>query len=189
MKKYNDKWFYKLLRPILKSHFKFFYKPTIIGIDNIPKNGRVILAGNHIDNLDCLLLISSTKRHIHFLAKKELFTGIKGIIFSNLGLIPVDRDKKNPNAIKDAEMYLNNDKVIGIFPEGTTEKGRGLLPFKLGAVKIANDTNTSIVPFKIMGRYKVFRKSITIVFGNKLRVETDNLLLENKRLRDIINEL
>ena len=80
---------YKLLRPLIKIFTNIVYRPTYIGLENIPKNKRIIIAGNHTNNLDCILLMSSTKRCIHFLAKIELFKGFKKIIFSNMGLIPV----------------------------------------------------------------------------------------------------
>jgi len=77
MKKYNDVFLYKLLRPIVTVLFKLLYKPKIIGLDNIKKSGRIILAGNHNNNLDGAFLISSTKRNIHCFTKIELFKGIK----------------------------------------------------------------------------------------------------------------
>ena len=75
MMKYNDVLLYKILRPIITFLFKMLYRPKILGNENIPKTGRIILAGNHTNNLDCAMLISSTKRNIHFLAKAELFKG------------------------------------------------------------------------------------------------------------------
>lgn len=181
---------YIIVRPIIKVLFKLLYTPKIIGSENIPKNGRIILAGMHTNNFDCLLLMSSTKRCIHFLAKKELWSGVKGIIFSNMGLIPVNRKEKDPNSLKLAEEYLINEKVIGIFPEGTTEKEKGvLLPFKIGAVKMAYDTNTMIVPFMIKGKYKLFSRDLKIVFGKPIKVEKSNLDEENSKLVNIINSM
>ena len=183
--KVRESKFYKIVRPILKFLFLNLYRPKIIGSESIPKEGRVILAGNHTNNFDCVLLMSSTKRCIHFLAKVELFKGFKKVIFSNLGLIPVDRSKKNPDALKTAKMYLENDMVIGIFPEGTFSKKGELLPFKIGAVKMAYDTDTKIVPFAITGKYKLFSKNLKITFGKPLSISSD-LDLENNKLRDLI---
>ncbi len=177
---------YIIVRPIIKILFKFFYNPKIIGDGNIPKEGKVILAGNHTNNFDCLMLMSSTKRCIHFLAKIELFRGFKKIIFSNMGLIPVDRSKKNKEALNIAKSYLDNDKIIGIFPEGTIPKDKKLLPFKIGAVKMAYDTNASIVPFAITGNYKFRSKNLKIVFGKPISILTSNLEQENEKLRNII---
>lgn len=189
-KQYEDVLFYKIIRPIITLLFPLLFKPKIIGEENIPTTGAVILAGNHTHIFDCLLLISSTKRCIHFLAKKELWIGIKKIIFANLGLIPVDRKKKDHRALEEAEKYLNNEKVIGIFPEGTTEKEKGkMLPFKMGAIKMAKDTNTKIVPFAIKGDYKLFSKNLSITFGKSIEVKSNDLEVEKERLGAYVKAL
>lgn len=190
MNVYKDVILYKLARPIITLFFKIFYRPKIIGVNNIPKSGRVILAGNHTNNFDSVLLMSSTKRNIHFLAKIELTKGIKKIIFNNLGIIPVDRSKKSNGEVIDiAKKYLENDLVVGIFPEGTTEKGCGyLLPFKIGAVKLSSDTNTEIVPFKISGNYKIFTKNLKIIFDKPYKAGKD-LEKSNKELYNIIENI
>ena len=190
MEKYKDVLLYKLARPIITCFFKILYRPKIIGTENIPKTKKIILAGNHTNNFDCVFLMSSTKRNIHFLAKKELFVGLKKIIFNNLGLIPVDRNQKSNNKVLNiAEKYLENNLVIGIFPEGTTEKGCGyLLPFKKGTVKLSYDTNTEIIPFKISGEYKLFSKNLKIIFDKPYKAKKD-LEKSNNELYNIINKI
>lgn len=181
----KDAWLYQVTRPIITIWFKLFFTPKIIGRENILPEGRIILAGNHTNNLDCLLLISATKRNIHFIAKKELWQGLKKIIFANMGLIPVDRRKKSPEVIEKAKEYLESDKVIGIFPEGTISKTKDLLPFKYGAVKMAKETNSFIVPFVITGKYRLFSRDLKIKFLKPIKVN-DDLEKENTRLRDLI---
>ena len=185
MKKYNDVLLYKILRPIITILFKSLYRPKIIGSENIPKKGRIILAGNHTHNLDSAMLISSTKRNVHFLAKVELFKGFKKILFSNMGLIPVNRKIKDKNVLIHAYNYLENEKVIGIFPEGTHGKGK-ILPFKIGAVKMAYETKCDIIPFSITGTYKLFSKDLKIVFGKPIKVKSSDLDKENEKLRNIV---
>lgn len=185
MKKYNDAQLYRILRPIITFLFKTLYRPRIIGSENIPKNGRIILAGNHTHNLDSAMLISSTKRNIHFLAKVELFKGFKKILFSNMGLIPVNRKIKDHNVLIRAYNYLENEKVIGIFPEGTFGNGK-ILPFKIGAVKMAYETKCDIIPFSITGTYKLFSRDLKIEFGKPIKVKSDDLDKENEKLRNII---
>lgn len=188
--KYKESLLYKIVRPIIKLLFLLLYNPKIVGKYNIPKNGRIILAGNHTNNFDCLLLMSSTKRCIHFLAKDELWRGFKKIVFSNMGLIPVNRRKKDPHALEMAKNYLKNEKVIGIFPEGTISKEKGvLLPFKIGAIKMAYDTDTKIVPFAITGTYRLFSKDLKIVFGEPISISNSNLDKENDRLKENIEFL
>ena len=188
-KNYSDKKFYFIIRKLICPIFKLIFRPIIINDDIIPNEGKIILAGNHTSILDPILLMSTTKRHIHFLAKKELFKGPKKIIFDNLGLIPVNRKIKDKNVLKEAKEYLENNKVIGIFPEGTTEKEQypNLLPFKVGAVKLATDTKTKIIPFKIIGKYNIFKK-VKIVFGEPFTT-INNIEKDNERLYNIINDM
>ena len=185
MKTYEDVFLYKLLRPLVTILFKFLYSPKIIGKENIKSSGGIILAGNHNNNLDGAILISSTKRNIHFLAKIELFKGMKKYFFDNLGLIPVDRKKKNHKALENAYEYLKEGKVIGIFPEGTFGKGK-ILPFKIGAVKMAYETGCEIIPFAITGDFKIFSKNLKIEFGKPIKIKSNDLEKENEKLRNIV---
>ena len=185
MRKYNDVFLYRLLRPLITLLFKIIYRPKVVGAGNISKSGRIILAGNHNHNMDGAFLISSTKRNIHFLAKIELFKGLKKYFFNNMGLIPVDRSKKNKKSLEMAYEYLNNGKVIGIFPEGTFGKGK-ILPFKLGAVKMAYETKSEIIPFVITGDFKMFSKNLKIQFGNPIKITSNDLEKENENLRNIV---
>ena len=118
------------------------------------------------------------------MAKKELLEGVKGLFFSKFGLIPVDRKNKDHKALETSYNYLNNEKIIGIFPEGTIGKN-GILPFKMGAVKMANKTNSKIIPFVITGKYKPFKNKLTIEFKKPIEI-SDDLEKENDRLRNII---
>lgn len=187
--KYNDTKFYFFIRPLISFLFKIIYRPKIINKEFIPKSGKIILAGNHINNLDCVLLLSSTKRQIHFLAKDELMKGIKKILFKSFGIIPVNRKIKDKSVIPISKKYLEKDLLIGIFPEGTTEKGCGyILPFKIGAVKLSYETDTYIVPFKISGEYKPFSKNLKIEFSEVFKANKD-LKVSNDELYNIIDSI
>ena len=181
---------YRILRPVINILIKIVFRPTYIGKEYIPKKGKIVLAGNHTNNLDCLLLISATKRTIHFLAKDELTKGIKKILFNNMGIIPVNRRIHDKNALAKAIDTLNKDKVIGIFPEGTINKTKDIImPFKIGAVKMANDTNTPIVPFIITGKYKIFNNNLKIEFLNPIKYKkVEDLTTYNEELMNIIRK-
>jgi len=182
----KDEVLYKITRPVIKVLFNFFYRPTYIGRENIPPSGSFVLAGNHTSYLDPLLLMSSYKRTIHFLAKDSLIKGVKGLIFKHMGIIPVNRKIHDKDALSEAKNVLNNNQVIGIFPEGTINRTKNVtLPFKIGAVKMTKDTDTLLVPFTITNKYKLFRKSVTIEFYKPYKV-VDELDLENNKLRDFI---
>ena len=179
---------YRLTRPIIKILFNIIYRPTYIGLENIPKDKACVLAGNHTNYLDCLLLISATKRTIHFLAKDELTKGFKKIIFNNMGIIPVNRKKHDGKSLKKACFLLNNNKIIGIFPEGTINRtNEVIMPFKIGAVKMAYDTSSYIIPFTIKGKYKIFKKSIRLEIYKPYKVKND-LDFENQKLMNKIKK-
>lgn len=183
----KDEVLYKISRPVIKVLFNFFYRPTYIGRENIPSNGSFVLAGNHTSYLDPLLLMSSYKRTIHFLAKDSLIKGVKGLIFKHMGIIPVNRKIHDKDALSEAKRALSNNQVIGIFPEGTINRTKDVtLPFKIGAVKMAKDTDSLLVPFTITNKYKLFRKSVTIEFYKPYKV-VDNLDIENNKLRSFIS--
>ena len=174
---------YRILRPLLTFLIKLIFHPTIISKESIPKEGRMILAGNHTNILDPVLLLSCTKRTIHFLAKKELIDGPLGFGFKQMGIIPVNRKIKDKTVMPAAENGLKQNKIIGVFPEGTTEKGRGLLPFKMGAVKMASNTDSEIIPFAITGKYHPFKNKLTLIFGKPYKINSADLTKENDKLR------
>lgn len=177
---------YRITRPLVKVFMKIFFRPTYIGTELIPTDVNFILAGNHTSYLDPILLMSSTNKTIHFLAKDSLAKGLKGFLFKSMGIIPVNRKIHDKNALKTAEEELLNKKVIGIFPEGTINRTDEVtIPFKIGAVKMAQDTDTLLVPFTITGKYKLFRKSVVIEFYSPYKVKED-LAIENEKLRGFI---
>ena len=178
---------YKIVKPPLAAWFRLFYRPQIEGRENIPTSGKIILAGNHTNFLDCFNVAVSTKRCVHYIAKAELMKGIGKYIFPGLGIIPIDRSTSGKEAVQTAEEYLADGKLIAIFPEGTINRTDGpMMPFKGGAVKIACDAGCDIVPFAITGKYKLFRKSVKITFMPAIKVEKGSLKATNKLLEETV---
>lgn len=158
----------------------------VINKKNMLKDDGFVFAGNHVGYFDAYLLCSATKRPLHFIAKKELFSNpITKWFFSIMHLIPVDRKRKNPEARSKAIEVLKDKKILCIFPEGTFHKEDILLPFKPGAVDFAIKTKTKIVPFAIVGNYK-FRSNPKLIIGNPLDVSTMDVEKANELLKDII---
>ena len=182
---------YRVGRTLLGPAFKWYYNPTIIGKENIPKDGSIIIAGNHKHLFDQCLAIISTKRIISYMAKKEYFDDKKvAWFFKAAGCISVDRTKKDPVAVGKALDVLNNGGAIGIFPEGTRNRtDQFLLPFKFGAVSMAKKTDSYIVPFGIVGDYKFRSKNLKITFGKPFKVGNLNLEDANKKLEDEVASL
>ena len=185
----KDKLFYSFVKPIVRFIIVLLFRPKVIGLDNIPKEGRVILAGNHTKWLDPVMLVAINKRQIHFLAKEELFHGITKFIVLGMGCIPVNRKIHDRDALESAYKTLEIDNVIGIFPEGTINRTDDvIMPFKMGAVKMSEKTNSPIVPFGITGKYKLFkRKSVRIEFFKPIYAKGD-LEKANKKLESIVSK-
>ncbi len=169
--------------------FRLLFRPTVIGAENIPESGRIILAGNHMHFMDCITVACATKRVVHFLAKSELLEPPLKRFFAPFGIIPVNRSAKSSFSLAAAVEVLEDDKVIGIFPEGKvklkSEAHLTINTFKFGAVKMANITGSQIVPFAITGKYKMLRKRIKIEFFEPITI-SDNLAQENNKLMNIV---
>lgn len=189
MKKEKN-YIYNLLKPIYSILLKIIFRPRVVGKENIPKEGALIFAGNHKHAVDPTMVMMSTDRIVRFMAKEELFKGLHGIIFNKMGLIKVRRGKSNPQAVMEAEDILNSGGTVGIFPEGTRNKGKEeLLKFRHGTVAIAKKTNTLIIPFAIRNKYKIFRKSVVLEFGKTIDVSKMELKEANEYLRSEVLKL
>ena len=111
---------YRIFKFLLGGIYKWYYRPTFIGVENIPKEGPLIFVGNHKHIMDQNGPILCNKRPIHYMAKKEYFDDWKTAWFAKgVGCIPVDRKKKDTDAKEKAIEVLNNGHALGIFPEGT----------------------------------------------------------------------
>ena len=182
---------YSLLTPIMRVLFKLYYNPKIINKEVIPKEGPILIVGNHKHIYDQCLTIMATKRVIHYMAKKEYFDGKMAWFFKLVGCIPVDRSIKDHNATDKALKVLNSGGAIGLFPEGTRNKTKDvfLLPFKFGTVSMAKKTNATIIPFGLTGDYKFRSKNLTIRYGTPFKVGDIDLEDANKRLYEEVERL
>ena len=181
---------YNLVKPIYTILLKIIFRPKIVGKENIPEDGALIFAGNHKHAVDPTMVMMSTRRIVHYMAKEELFRGLHGIFLKKIGLIKVYRGRSNPNAVIEAEKILNNGGTVGIFPEGTRNKtGEELLKFRHGAVAIAKKTNTKILPFAIKNKYKIFRRSVILEFGKPIDVSNMETEEANEYLKNEVLNL
>ena len=106
--------------------------------------------------------------------------------------IRVDRGQNNSSTIQKAENALRNGDVIGIFPEGTRNRKNPdeLLPFKFGAVKMAKETDSMIIPIALKSKGFPFINTYSINIGKPYSImENADLEAENNRLRAIIQSL
>ena len=184
------KFTYTIIKTILKIPFLLWYNPKIIGKSNIPKKGSLIICANHKHVMDQCPILISTRRMVHYMAKKEYFDGKFAWFFKLAGCISVNRSIKDEAAKAQALELLKNGYAVGLFPEGTRNKTKDfLLPFKFGAVSMAQKTNATIVPFAVTGDYKFRSKNLIARIGQPFKV--DNMTLEeaNDKLFNEIKSL
>ena len=203
MKKDNYIIPYTIITTVGRLFFHMCYHPTVIGVHHIPLSDAVIFCGNHRHKLDPACIIYSTRRIIHFMAKKEFMNGkdaltaksnpllrwLTSLLLKCCGCISVDREGSSTSALKSALTYLRDGSALGIFPEGMRNKTNDeLLPFKLGAVSMARKTNAWLVPVGIVGTFSK-GGNLTIRFGEPFKIEELSLEEANHELRNKILKL
>lgn len=129
------------------------------GLSNIPKEGPAILVGDHPNIMDGIALAVASPRPVRILVAAELCTSpMVEKMIRNLGWLPVERHKAGQNGDIFAECIeaLENGEVVAIFPEGKTNYGKELLPFKAGAALLAHKSGAPVIPFSVKGTEELY---------------------------------
>lgn len=163
---------YPFGKQVVKTILTPLYRIKIIGKENFPMDGGVLICANHIDNLDPPVVGLTCPRDIHFMAKEELFHApILKQLLPTINVFPVKRGLSDKKAIRTGLTHLKEGRVLGLFPEGTRSKtgeiGKGLA----GAGFFALRTNAAVVPCAIIGPYKPFRQ-LKVVYGKPIDFTT-----------------
>ena len=182
---------YRFLRFVVLIFYRCIIKIEVIGADNIPKTGGVILSANHKSNHDPIILAVSQKRSLAFMAKESVLKiPIIGFILKSAGVFPVKRGTGDIGAVKKAIEVLKSGYMLSVFPEGTRNKtGEILAPFQSGAALIAYKSESVIVPVVIISSYKLFSK-VTVIYNKPINPkdygEKPDIKIITNDLRDII---
>src|SRR4051794_19493784 len=148
---------YELARIVLWPIAKVWYRFKVTGSEYVPAEGPAIIAPNHKSFYDSFFIGLATKRHLHFMAKMELFEGRSARLLSGLGAFPVRRGSADPDALETARLPLEAGRVLAMFPEGTRYREPDALraPRK-GVGRLALEARAPIVPCAITGTEKLF---------------------------------
>ncbi|MDR1914614.1 MAG: 1-acyl-sn-glycerol-3-phosphate acyltransferase [Clostridiales bacterium] len=169
--------------------FHLVYRIKVTGLDNIPKDGGVIICANHANSLDPVFLALKIKRKLRFIAKKELFEN-KGLawFFKKMGAFPVDRRTTDMTAYKTAIKLLLNGEALLLFTQGTRKKTIDLKDSKSGVAFFGIKAQSPIVPVGIVSEYKLFSK-VRIHIGRPITLERYNgAKLKTELLNEITEE-
>ena len=181
---------------------------TIEGRENIPTEGSVLLVSNHQSYLDPLFVSLGCHRHVHYMAKEELFrAGLSRHMLLGLGAFPVDRRGPTKKTLAHFLKLLRNDGCVCLFAEGTRSKDQKLNPFQPGFARLAMKTNATIVPVALQGSRNLFEnlqgpslpiwRSVInnpppfIKFGEPvpLSLSSDDIVaLTHQRVRELLEE-
>ena len=194
LKRYFVMTFWALMEIISKLRHSYTY----VGLENIPKDGAVLLLGNHVSWLDWIIVQIPLRRRINFLMEKSIYEWpVFHAFFKQGEAIPVSA-KASKDAFKEAHNRLMQGKVVGLYPEGEISKNGELGKFYRGYELIATDYDGVIVPYFIDGifgssfsKYKnthkksfFSKRKVTIYFAPPVPNTT-----KADKLKDIIQEL
>ena len=156
--------FYWLMKNVIVGPLlKGIFRPWVTGADNIPKQGAVILASNHLSFVDSVFLPICIDRDMVFLAKSEYFTtkGIKGWatkwFMKGTGMLPIDRSggKASEASLNTGLRVLAEGRVLGIYPEGTRSPDGKLYRGRTGIARMVLESGVPVVPVAMIDTEKV----------------------------------
>ncbi|MDP7266461.1 MAG: lysophospholipid acyltransferase family protein, partial [Candidatus Thermoplasmatota archaeon] len=138
--------------PLLKVLFQL----EVNGLENIPAEGKAILASNHFSFLDHFLLPVMVDRDITFIAKSELFENpIWGFLLTRWGQISLNRGTGDNSAVNQAIEVLENGELFGIYPEGTRTRDGKLHGGHTGVARISLISGAPVIPVGMIGTYEI----------------------------------
>ncbi len=147
---------YRLLRigctPLLRSLFHL----RIVGVERLPASGPFILAANHHNYLDGVVLGTAVPRPVAFLVMPRVYSAspLHPPFHRRVGSIPVNLERPDPGAVKRALRVLEEGRIVGIFPEGPFSQEGRLVPGQPGVAMIALRSGVPVVPAAIEGTYE-----------------------------------
>jgi 1-acyl-sn-glycerol-3-phosphate acyltransferase len=169
---------YRLTWLLCRIAFGILFRWRIVGAENVPTTGPVILASNHVSNLDPPVAGVGVWRHCAYMAKEELFRGLLGWYISRLHAFPVRRGSADRAALKRALETLEAGGALVMFPEGTRSETGELQPAELGVGMIAYRTGAPVVPVLLVGTNEVLPRRgrprlarIHTVYGRPIKFE------------------
>ena len=156
--------FYVLARFVLRPLMFLLFRPHITGRENVPLDGPVVLASNHLSFIDSIVIpLAVPSRRVTFLAKSEYFTGtglsrgVQRVVFTALGAVPVPRDESMEAraALQTALEVLDRGWACGIYPEGTRSRDGRLYRGRTGIAWLALTSGAPVLPVGLVGTDRV----------------------------------
>lgn len=184
-----------LLKFIFRVYFRTFYKVEIIGLDNIPQTGAVILTCNHVSNFDPPLVggFVGLRRDPIYIIKKELLSvPLIGALLKSFGFIAIDRYRKGGDlhSLKQALKVIKSGKALFIFPEGTRSKtGKPIKP-KAGVGFLLWHCQAPVIPIRVFNTEKLpFTRNLKVVIGKPFMLEKQEGKQTKEQFQDFADQV
>lgn len=165
-------WTYTLGRIVMTIPTLLFWRVRAIGVENVPKEGPLVLAPNHFSQMDHFFVGVYLRRKIRFMAKSQLFgPPFLTYIYKHGGVFPVRRGHHDEEAMETARILVDQGEMLLVYAEGGRSRSQRLGEPKPGIGRIALETGAPIVPVAIHGserarQWKRFRfPKVTVQFG------------------------
>ena len=143
---------YELGTAVARLQFTLFSRWKVEGQESIPPRGPLIIAANHLSNADPPVVVASSNRKLHSLAKEGLFkTPVGAWFFSRCYAHPVKEGQVERTALRWALRVLERDGALLVFPEGARSRTRGLQPAMPGIGYLAFKSQAPVLPVGVTG--------------------------------------
>lgn len=143
---------YRVVRAVVRAVARPLIGLRIVGQENVPPTGPVLLVSNHLHNFDPIMISAAITRRVHYMGKRELFAEpLPGAFFRFLGAFPVNRQAIDRAALRHTGLLLDAGLVVGILPEGTRSTARSLTAGQPGVALIAAQRRVPILPVAVTG--------------------------------------
>ena len=146
-------WILDIVRMVVRFFSRLLWKMELLGVENVPAAGGLIIAANHQTYFDPFWISVPVKRPTRYLAWSAAFKWpFVGRCLTWFGAWPLQLERSDPSAIRRSLQWLRDGGAVVIFPEGGRSTSTGEMErFKAGAVRLALEANVPILPVTIRG--------------------------------------
>jgi 1-acyl-sn-glycerol-3-phosphate acyltransferase len=152
---------YGVSRVLITRPLRWFFRMELRGAENWPQHGPAIIAANHASNLDPPLLCLSYPGYICWMGKVEIMTApVIGWYLKKVGAFTVHRGEADREAIRRGQELLDQGYIIGMFPEGTRQRGGKLGEAQAGVGMFALKSGVPVIPVRVRGHDQIMRNKL-----------------------------
>ncbi len=143
----------RLIRGLMLTVVRALYPTQASGLANIPSEGGVLLASNHVSYLDALLIGAISTRPVRFVGSSEMLRfRLLRWAYRKFNVIPISPNRSK-EAVSKTVAALKNGEVVCVFPEGALTRTGMTMPFRKGVELIGRMAQVPVVPLHIDGMW------------------------------------